>query len=389
MRLLVVARRYWPLVGGAVTALSSLVHALQQEGARATVVTAQWDRNWPYVIEHRGARVVRLPYSAERPWAEWRYGTRLAHYVRRNAREFDLALVASLRYDAASVLSSLVGSRVPVILTSLGDSLSGELRWQVETRPGRHVRRQCLSATAYIAGNHSLGDAFRQCGYPSNRIHIIPPGVAIPPPRTEKRRVAARRMLGAIHTDLDLDDEAPLAVYVGRLEADRGLLDLVQAWEEVAAWRPQARLWLVGDGPQLPELNATLASRGLLPYVRLPGAFDSIGEVLDAADAFVSPSLRENASVALLEAMAAGLPVLAVDSPGNRLLINHLTDGLLTPPQHPRALASALRTLLDHASLAQRLGDAARHRVKNGFALGQIAQIHSELFAQLIADQRV
>lgn len=388
MRLLLVTRRFWPLVGDAATAMAGLAHEFRRSGAQVTVWTAQWEPNWPRAIDHGGVPVVRIPYSPAGFLGEWRYRMRLARSLGRRRQDFDLALVASLRHDAAAVLEAFAGSQAPVVLMYHQGGPDGDLHWQAITRFGRRVRRHCLNADAVVACGPALGAELRQQGYPPQRIHVIPSGVAIPPPRNARRRLAARRALGRIHADLAMESDSPLVVYVGRLDYDQGLLDLVRAWEVIAASRPQARLWLVGDGPYRQALSETIAHRGLGRQVRLPGVFDSAEELFAAADLFVLPDHRVDTSIALLEAMAAGLPVIAADCPGARPLVAHASQGLLTPPHNPAALASAMQTLLDDTEMAHRIGAAARQRAKAEFSLPRAASEYRELFHRLISEKQ-
>jgi glycosyltransferase involved in cell wall biosynthesis len=194
--------------------------------------------------------------------------------------------------------------------------------------------------------------------------------------------------LAEIHADLRLDPPAPLVIYTGRLHEAKGLLDAISAWPAVVASHPTARLWLVGDGPLRRELLEAVAVRGLGESIRLPGAFDNVEEMLDAADVFVLPSYVEGMSLALLEAMAAGLPVVASDIDANRTLVEHERHGLLVPPREPSRLAAAVRRLLERQELAQQLGESARRRVEAEFSLESAAARHLELFARLIAEKR-
>ena len=94
-------------------------------------------------------------------------------------------------------------------------------------------------------------------GYSASRVHRVPNGVPDCPTRTRETRMAARAMLAESNSELELPHAAPLAVYTGRLEPGRGLERLLDAWEPIARRRPNARLWLAGDG----SLRAALRRR--------------------------------------------------------------------------------------------------------------------------------
>src|SRR4029079_13682067 len=193
----------------------------------------------------------------------------------------------------------------------------------------------------------AIAAELREAGYAAERIARIDNGVAIPRSPGPTTRDAARFALGEANHDLRLEPNAPLAVYTGRLHPDKGLLDLVNAWRPIAERWPTARLWLVGEGPQREELFRRISDLDLRYRICLPGAFDDTEQVLEAADMFILPSYSEGMSLSLLEAMAAGLPVVASDIPGNRSLVTHEETGLLVPARDVRSLSAAMARLLE------------------------------------------
>jgi glycosyltransferase involved in cell wall biosynthesis len=174
-------------------------------------------------------------------------------------------------------------------------------------------------------------------------------------------------------------------VYVGRLHAGKGLETLVRAWQIVVRrWR-HARLWLVGSGPDRGRLVDLVHDLELQGKVILPGPFSDAQSTLLAADAFVLPSQEEGMSISLLEAMAARLPVVATDIPGNRPLVEHEKHGLLVPCGEPETLAAAIRRLFENRTWADRLATAARQRAEQEFSIRRVAEEHLELFSRLIS----
>ena len=107
------------------------------------------------------------------------------------------------------------------------------------------------------------------------------------------------------------------------------------------------------------------------------------GHVLAAADLFVLPSYSEGMSISLLEAMAAGLPVVATDIPGNRALVRHEQEGLLVPVRDATSLAAAIGRIFDSAAQGVQLGAAGRMRAAEEFSLENSARAHLELIESL------
>jgi len=178
--------------------------------------------------------------------------------------------------------------------------------------------------------------------------------------------------------------DAPMALYTGRLHQDKGLAQLIQAWKLLGSRWPTARLWIAGEGPQHRELARQIEELDLQGRVLLAGVFDEIDELLSAADLFVLPSYEEGMSLALLEAMAAGLPVVASDIPGNRPLVSDGEQGLLVPPRDAAALAAAIDRIWNEADLAAQLGAAARDRAMSRFSLDRTLDQHLALFQNLL-----
>ena len=385
LRVVLVTRRFWPLVGGAERVMANLGDELADRGAQVTMLTARWDAHWPAEITFRGVPVVRLPNPPTRGWGTFRYMQSLARWLRRNPDRYDLVYVSMLKHDAYAALGAIRGG-VPVVLRAEGAGRGGDCLWQLQANCGARIKRRCMKAAALVGPSRVIQRELIAAGYPRTRIHYLPNGVPIPPPGNPHGKKAARAALGAVQPALDVTGPAPLAVYAGRLDEAKGLADLVAAWGPISSRWSQARLALVGEGPYRAALEEEIDARGLNGRVVLAGTFDSVDELLAAADLFVLPSLAEGMSVALLEAMAAGLPIVATDIPANRHLVADGQHGLLVPCRDPDALGAAIRRLLDDPELAARLGAAAAERAAGQFSLARMADEHVRLFESLIAE---
>jgi glycosyltransferase involved in cell wall biosynthesis len=387
LRLVLVTRRFWPLVGGAERIMASLAVELAARGIPVTLLTARWQSQWPAELSYRGVPVLRLTNPPQRFWGTLKYMRALARWLGDNSSRYDLVYVSMLKHDAYAALRA-IGGRLPVVLRAEGAGSSGDCRWQAEAHFGRRIRRQCQKADALVAPSLAIQEELLAAGYSSSRIHYMPNGVPIPAACSPERRLAARASLAAASPLLHLVASSPLAVYTGRLDRAKGLDTLLDAWQMLLARRPEAHLWLVGEGPYRKTLEEQIESRGLFGRVVLAGVFDSVEELLAAADLFVFPSQEEGMSLALLEAMAAGLPVVASDIPGNRPLIVHGQHGLLVPRDNPEALAAAMRHVLQEPRWAAGLGAAARDRVSRDYSRAKMVDAHLALFESLLRGPR-
>jgi glycosyltransferase involved in cell wall biosynthesis len=179
------------------------------------------------------------------------------------------------------------------------------------------------------------------------RAVVIPNPVQIPR-KAEKRRTRS------------------LIAGVGRLVDQKGFPDLISAFREVARLAPGARLAIWGEGPLHDRLQQQIAAEGLSSKAQLAGLSQSHRDWTGRADIFVLPSRYEGFPNVLLEAMAAGLPVIACDCDfGPRDLVRHEVNGLLVPAADRLALASAMMRMLNDPDFADQLGRAARSTALN------------------------
>jgi len=383
-RVVMVSRRFWPLVGGAETVMAGLAASFHARGAATTLLTARWRPEWPLTIEHRGVRVVRIAQPAQRFWGSARYMMRLSAWLQSHAGQFDVVYVSMLKHDAFAALGACRSLGVPVVLRVEGGGPSGDCYWQTHHSLGSAMRRRCRRrAAAIVAPSTAIEQELLLTGYPPELITPIPNGVPIPEPRSAERQVRARVSLALANPALRFGPRDRLTVYTGRLHPLKGLDTLIAAWRLVARDHPQEKLWIVGEGPEEQRLAEQIAAAGLEEQVALAGAFDSVDDLLLAADRFVLPSHEEGMSLALLEAMAAGLPVVASDIAGNRAILEHNVQGMLAPPGDADTLAAALLSLVRDPLRGERLGAAARRRVSEHFSLDRMTDRHLALFERV------
>jgi len=381
LRVVIVARRFWPLVGGPEKVLAHLAGELSARGCQTTVLTARWQPNWPSEIALYGVPVIRLPHTVEHGWGYLRYLRRLARWLRTHQNHYDLVCVSQLKQEAYATLRA-VGEGTPVVLRAERPGPDGDCHWHRDASCGRRITAQCRRASAVIAPSAEVARELRAAGYPPSLVHDLPNGVPAAPPRTRQTRLAARAVLAESNRELELSDTASLAVYAGRLEPDCGLERLLDAWEGISRRRPRARLWLVGEGSLRSALRRRIESLNLDARAALVGVFDQVDELLAAADLFLWPKPAAGTCLALLEASAAGVPVVASDIPGHREWIADGRDGLLAPVDDNGAWSAAIGRLLDEPEFAARLGEAAQRKVAD-FSLAKMADAHLTLFQGL------
>lgn len=162
----------------------------------------------------------------------------------------------------------------------------------------------------------------------------------------------------ALARTLDLGEGARIVGSVGRLNPVKDQAMLLEAFARVHAGMPNAALVLVGDGPERGDLEARAAALGIAHRVRLLGDRSDVSGLLRGFDVFALSSRSEGYSIALLEACAAGLPIVATDVGGNGEIVVEGRNGRLVPPGDPAAFAQGVAMLLADPHLAARMGAA-------------------------------
>ncbi len=168
---------------------------------------------------------------------------------------------------------------------------------------------------------------------------------------------------------------------VGRLAEQKGHLDLLQAFAWVRPVLP-AKLLVIGDGPLEHELRMAAEQLGIGGDVEFLGRRDDVPALLDGLDLLVSSSWWEGFPTVILEAMAAGVPVVATDVSGSRELVQSGVTGMLTPPRQPAALAAAMIGLLTNPPAAAAMAQRA-HRFAQQFTMQATAQAYAALYCEL------
>lgn len=195
-----------------------------------------------------------------------------------------------------------------------------------------------------IAVSSSVRDHLLRLGIGSGRIDMAPNGVELNNFAIERRNIDPGR--------------PPHIIFVGRLIENKGPRFLLDALAHLASERFSFSASFVGDGPLGKNLRRKAAKLGLQDRVSFTGHLDEVASELAKADIFVRPSLTEGLPLAVLEAMAARVCVVASDIPGNRDLIRNEANGLLVTPYDSKSLTGALRRLLRSPSEARWLAEA-------------------------------
>jgi 1,2-diacylglycerol 3-alpha-glucosyltransferase len=182
--------------------------------------------------------------------------------------------------------------------------------------------------------------------------------------------------------------EETVLVSVGRLAPEKNWDTLIRAFARVQGERPGLRLVLIGDGAARQGLEALAAELGIHDRVTFTGSlpFEEVPHFLKAADVFAFASVTETQGLVTIEAMAAGLPVVAVNGPGTRDIVEHGKQGFLVE-NHPDALAAGLKKLISSQQLLKRFSANALKKAKT-FDINQLGKQMMSVYDQAIEDKK-
>lgn len=320
-------------------------------------------------VEHVALPIIR--------WASrWSFLLSFVVWATLNRRRFDVIHAHS---TSAGLTAGLVGRLLhrPVIVKVTGMQAVAAL---ADPGPTWRLRRWLLDRTAetLVAVSSQMMQALSEVGIDRDRRVLIPNGVRLAPVAAGARAATKREWLG--------DAAGSVVLYVGRLEWVKGVERLLPMWSALRR-HGAATLVIVGDGPLRAGLESEAAARGLGRSVRFLGSHPEVTPFYLITDVFVLPSASEGLSNALLEAMAAGLPVVASNVGGNRDVVEHGVSGFLVDWADPGGPAALVGRLLDDTMLRRRLGEAASRRAHD-FSIASVADRYSDLY-RAVASRRM
>lgn len=319
------------------------------------------------VIEIQG--LCRNPHPIRDLRALWKL------YQLMKRERFDLVHTHSTK---AGLLGRLAAAwaRVPIILfTAHGWAFSEGRPWLWRWLLAQVERLPALFSTKIICvSEYDRQLALRFTVAPKEKLAVIPNGLEPEPFSSPADKRALRDRLGA-------GNAVGIVTMVGRLAPPKDFETLIMAWEGLRALGWQ--LWLVGDGPLRARLEELVHAKGLHQQIQFLGERHDVPAILKASDIFVLSSRWEGMPLTVIEAMLAGLPVIATRVGGVPELVEEGITGLLVPPWDTRALGNALEQLINSAEMRQRMGELGRQRALQQFTVDRMISPMRALYHEL------
>jgi len=364
-------------VGGAEVQLVDLVNALDPSRVRAEVA----------VLRRRGELFgrIRVPAVSFGMWlpGDPRVLWALGHWLRRG--RFDVVYTTHVW---ATLMTAHLHRRWQGSARAFGwiDAEHG-FRRPAASRLLEPLRRRALRRCDRL-----LAVSTAQAGWIGEYVTPTPP-IAVIPNAIDVERYSAAADGAAVRVQLGIPAAAPVIVSVGRLVAEKGHDTLIRAFAEHLAPAPKpggapVHLLLVGEGAARPALEAQIAAapEAVRRRIHLLGLAADTRPLLAAGDLFCLASRHESMGVALVEAMAAGLPVVATRVGGIPEVVAADETGRLVPPDDPAALAGALGELLSQPALCVRFAAAGRARAQARFSMAARAERIEALLAAVAVE---
>jgi len=388
MRVAIVSNTYPPHdISGVGTLVLELARQLVAGGHQAVVLSRRAPAGDPFAVATGGPKLL-FPLAVGRLYLRALRGgpfdgvhvhesdgvlvallVRLARLLGRPSGRARLVATLQVSYvrERRSVRAVRSGSQV-VSRPTADERVFAWLRAPVLSLLGRLTARL---ADRVVAPSRATAAELRE-DYGVGGVAVIPNGIAPPPAPRDSRQAAAG---------------APVILFAGRLRTRKAVAVLLEAFARLRSEQPTATLVIAGDGEQRVALEAHARRLEVSGTVRFAGSQprDAMAEWYAGADVFCLPSLYEGFPLAILEAMAAGLPVVATAVAGIPEAVEAGVTGLLVPPEDSDALARALAELAADPERARRMGEAGRRRVETDFAIPRVAAAYLELWTDVVS----
>lgn len=231
-------------------------------------------------------------------------------------------------------------------------------------------------ADLVVCVSEDLRGHLEEKGFPSHKLAVIPNGVPDPVPLSDARRAE-------LDAELGLNAETELVSIVGRLVPQKAHERFLEAAAAVADQRPRARFLVVGDGERRAELEALAARHGLGDAVLFTGIRPDAADVIARSDLLVFSSVWEGLSIAALEALARGVPVVSTDVAGAQELLT--TGAGVIVPQDATALGEAIASALADPAARERMGAEGRRLHGDRFSVARMNARYRELYEKLLS----
>ncbi len=392
-RVCMFSESYYPQTGGTPTQALALAEGLTRAGFPPLVITRRFEEDVAKSDIYDGVRVFRVGPVGDGAGKKWGMLFTSLPLLVRLRREYDILFVPGFRVIGlvAIFVAWLFGKKCVFRAVSCGE-MSGaffraglmksiapvRLFFNLFNKFRMFVLRR---ADAFVTISSVISDEYAGAGITGERVSYIPNGIdpALFSPVGKGEKSELRSKLG-------VDDVAFIAIYTGRLVRYKGVMTLIDAWEEVVRKHPESRLLLVGaGGNDMHNCEDELRVRAghLSDSVIFVGDVNNVRDYLCASDVFLFPTENEAFGISLIEAMGCGLPVISTVVGGIKDFLFDRRNGLVFEQGDSEMLAKLIMEVYEDAVLRERLASAAVDTVLEKFSQSLITDRYIGLFRSL------
>lgn len=361
-------------MGGADKQLLSAAQEMRARGREVIIVSLT--QLGPMGLEARRLGIPTESLEMRRGFPDPRGLVRLVHLVR--AWKPDVLHSHMVHANLmARVLRLFVP--IPAMVSTIHNIYEGgRLRMAAYRFTNRLVDRMTIISEA--AAEHFITEGI----VPRELLRVVPNGVD-----TDLFREVSAEARDAVRRSLGLGREF-VWLAVGRFEIAKDYPNMLRAFARVRERHPGAVLLLVGRGSLQGETEALVQGLGLSGQVRFLGVRDDVPELMAAADGYVMSSAWEGMPMVLLEAAAAGLPIVATRVGGNHEVVCDEESGFLVPPREPDSLGQAMLRLMESSEAQRRsMGGRGRQHVRANYGLSRVVESWEDLYREVLARKRL
>ena len=413
LRLAILNRHFWPIANSSEMEVTWLQTALVDEGHDVDVITIRWQKYWPEKFVFRGSQIYRLAKPLSGPFGKYRFNKALSAHLME--KQYDAMIAFGLGDDACTAALGF-GSSIPVVLRVTAAAID-ELR-----SFGKREADALMAAVRILVDNESTKTAIlNRVSEVEGKVIVasscidldldmaadLAEGRTVEPFRSLARQSGSRTALSDAHPILQIEPHQPLVVTCMSMINDLGVCDLVKAWKMIQRRHCMARLWIIGEGKGAKNVWDEILEQDLVYTAIMPGFFDQMSEILQAADLYIHPT-RTGLDCCLLEAARAHgvctistathdrLIEVAQDgrrAPGDKgsdkggntnesatdmPFVHCYENGLLVPRHSPETLAESILYALGDGDFRFRVGNQSRKKFAERLTSGALVEPYLE-----------
>lgn len=391
MKICICSTTFLPKIGGAEIVIHHLAKNLQKLGHQVTVLVP---------FKRKDFNNKKLPYSLHKlvlfsrfkqghRWIENMIKTNLfIEYLRTRFDILHIHIAYPAGYAALTIKKII---HKPLVITCHGNDVQKmpEIFYGLRLNPQieQKIRETLKLADAITSISSSIKNDIIDAGGSSSKIYDIANGVAFSIFRDVNP--------GNIRKEYNISESSKLIIAVGRNHPKKGYKYLIEAMSIIAKEVPLVKCIIVGDGTE--SLKPLIDRLGLNKFITLSGRIPAKDTIIDVenlphvdlirlyktSDIFVSPAIIEGLSLVSLEAMAAGLPIVATDVPGNQDIIQHGNNGYLVEKNSPIALAEGIKNILSDENLKEKMANAS-FKIAEKYSWENISKQYLRLYETII-----